>query len=377
MIIDKVSEYARNLLTTKLDKNYLYHNLIHTERVVNAAKNICEALEVSPSDQEIILIAAWLHDLGYTQGSQIHEETSCKIARNFLTEQNYDSDKIDAVIQIILATKKDHQPTNLMEEIIKDADSYHFSDENYSKISELLHQELQLLGVADFSVEQWREKNIEVLNNKHQYYTSYARENWGIGKLNNINDLIRKTQKAKNKQENPDRGVQTLFRVSLRNHIQLSAIADTKANILLSINAIIISLALSNLIPKLDSPSNFHLIIPTLVLVIFSVISVIFAVLSTKPNLSSGRFTREDLDNRNVNLLFFGNFHQMNYSEYEDAVMEMIQERDYIYESMTRDLHALGTVLAKKYKLLRITYYVFLFGLIISVLTFGLSFGLI
>lgn len=377
MIIEKASEYAKDLLTTKLDKNYLYHNLIHTERVVNAVKIICEATQVSSSEQEIITIAAWLHDLGYTQGSQSHEETSCEIARNFLTEQNYDSDKINAVIQVILATKMDHKPTNLMEEIIKDADSYHFSDENFSKISELLQQELQLLGVADYSTEQWRAKNIEVLNNKHQYYTSFARENWGIGKLNNINDLIRKTQKAKNKQENPDRGIQTLFRVSLRNHIQLSAIADTKANILLSINAIIISLALSNLIPKLDAPSNQHLIIPTLVLVIFSVISVIFAVLSTKPNLSSGRFTREDLENRNVNLLFFGNFHKMNYPEYEDAVMEMIQERDYIYESMTRDLHALGTVLAKKYKLLRLTYYVFLFGLIISVLTFGLSFGLI
>lgn len=377
MIIDKASEYAKNLLTTKLDKNYLYHNLIHTERVVNAAKVICEALQVSPTEQEIILLAAWLHDLGYTQGSQGHEETSCEIAKSFLREQNYDATKTETVIQVIMATKMDHKPTNLMEEIIKDADSYHFSDENFSKISELLQQELQLLGIADFSIEQWRAKNIEVLNNKHQYYTSFAKENWGIGKLNNINDLIRKTQKAKNKQENPDRGVQTLFRVTLRNHIQLSAIADTKANILLSINAIIISLALSNLIPKLDSPSNYHLIIPTLVLVIFSVISVVFAVLSTKPNLSSGKFTREDLENRNVNLLFFGNFHQMDYPEYEEAVMEMIQDRDYIYESLTKDLHSLGMVLAKKYKLLRITYYVFLFGLIISVLTFGLSFGLI
>lgn len=376
MIIDKAAEYAKNLLTTKLDKNYLYHNLIHTERVVNAAKTICEATEISESEQEIIIVAAWLHDLGYTQGYKGHEETSCDLTRAFLEEQNYEPNKIEAVIKLIMATKMDHTPTNLMEQIIKDADCYHFSDENFSKISELLQQELRLMGIAEFNTEEWRAKNIEVLN-KHQYYTTFALENWGIGKLNNINDLIRKTQKAKNKQENPDRGIQTLFRVSLRNHIQLSAIADTKANILLSINAIIISLALSNLIPKLDAPSNNHLIIPTLVLVIFSVISVVFAVLSTKPNLSSGKFTREDLDNRNVNILFFGNFHKMDYPEYEDAVMEMIQERDYIYESMTRDLHALGTVLAKKYKLLRITYYVFLFGLIISVITFGLSFGLI
>src|SRR5690606_8316442 len=120
MIIDKVSEFAKNLLTTKLDKNYLYHNVIHTERVVNAAKIICEALEVSPSEQEIIIIAAWLHDLGYTQGNEGHEETSCEIARNFLTEQNYASEKIEPVIQLIMATKMDHTPTNLMEEIIKD-----------------------------------------------------------------------------------------------------------------------------------------------------------------------------------------------------------------------------------------------------------------
>lgn len=377
MIIDKASEYAKNLLTTKLDKNYLYHNLIHTERVVNAVKILGEAEAVSEKEQEITTIAAWLHDLGYTQGTEGHEEKSCEMARNFLSEQNYDPDKIEAVVKTIMATKMDHKPTNLMEEIIKDADSYHFADENFSKISELLQQELQMLGIADFNTEEWRAKNIDVLNHLHQYYTTYARENWQIGKLNNVNELVRKSQKAKNKQENPDRGVQSLFRVTLRNHIQLSAIADTKANILLSINAIIISLALSNLIPKLDAPSNQHLIIPTLVLVLFSVISVIFAVLSTKPNLTSGQFTTEDVRDRKVNLLFFGNFHKMDYSKYESAIMEMIQDRDYIYESMTRDLHSLGMVLAKKYKLLRLTYYVFLFGLIISVLAFALSFTLI
>src|SRR5690606_9504915 len=189
MIIDKVSEYANSLLTTKIDKNYLYHNLIHTERVVNATKIICEALDVNPSEQEIVTIAAWLHDLGYTKGNEVHEETSCEIARNFLSQQNYDPEKIDKVIQVIMATKMDHKPNNLLEEIIKDADSYHFSDENFSKISELLQQELQLLGIADYTTEQWRAKNIEVLNDKHQYYTSFARENWRLGKLNNINEL--------------------------------------------------------------------------------------------------------------------------------------------------------------------------------------------
>src|SRR5690554_1380050 len=111
MIIDKASEYAKNLLTTKLDKNYLYHNLIHTERVVNAVKILCEAEAVSEKEQEITIIAAWLHDLGYTQGTEGHEEKSCEMARSFLSDQNYDPDKIEAVVKTIMATKMDHKPT--------------------------------------------------------------------------------------------------------------------------------------------------------------------------------------------------------------------------------------------------------------------------
>src|SRR5690606_13628967 len=163
MIIDKASEYAKNLLTTKLDKNYLYHNLIHTERVVNAAKILCEALEVKPEEQEIILLAAWLHDLGYTQGSEGHEENRCEIAKSFLKRQNYHPDEIETVIQFIMETNIDHRSTKLMKKTIKDADSYHFSYEIFAKISELLQQVLQLLAIADFPTEQWRAKNIEVL----------------------------------------------------------------------------------------------------------------------------------------------------------------------------------------------------------------------
>src|SRR5690554_8164002 len=68
-------------------------------------------------------------------------------------------------------------------------------------------------------------------------------------------------EKKLKKLERPERGIDTLFRVTLRNHTQLSAIADSKANILLSVNSIIISIILTAIIPKLDSPSNSHLII--------------------------------------------------------------------------------------------------------------------
>jgi hypothetical protein len=178
----------------------------------------------------------------------------------------------------------------------------------------------------------------------------------------------------KEKSEVPERGIETMFRVALKNHMTLSNIADTKANILLSVNAIIISLALSNLLPKLDKPSNEYLIIPTVVFVVFTVASIILSILATRPNVTEGKFNKEDVANKKVNLLFFGNFHQMKLNDFEWAISEMMEDKGYLYNSLTKDLYFLGLVLNKKYKILRLTYTVFMIGIIVSVLAFAISF---
>jgi hypothetical protein len=227
--------------------------------------------------------------------------------------------------------------------------------------------------------------NIKLFRTEHRFYTDYAKENWQPGKDKNLRRLIKEKKsekniakkealKAKYKSESPDRSIQTLFRVTLKNHITLSDIADTKANILLSVNAIIISLAISNLIPKLDNPSNDYLIYPTFIFIVFSIISMILAVLATRPNVTSGEFTKEDVAQKKVNLLFFGNFHKMKLDEYQWAINELIKDKEYIYTSLTKDLYFLGLVLNRKYKLLRWTYTIFMIGMVVSVLAFAIFF---
>lgn len=174
--------------------------------------------------------------------------------------------------------------------------------------------------------------------------------------------------------DSPERGIETMFRVTLNNHTQLSQIADSKANILLSVNAVIISVALSTLIPKLDSPSNSHLIIPTFVMIMSSVACIILAIMSTRPKVSSGTFTRKEIEEKKVNLLFFGNFYKMPMEEYLWAMKEMMSDRQYLYDTMIKDLYYLGIVLNRKYKLLRLTYTVFTIGILASVVAFMLAF---
>lgn len=279
----------------------------------------------------------------------------------------------------------------MLEEILKDADSSHIGSKNYNEFSELLKKEFQLTKDIYYSNYEWIENNINFLSLEHQFYTNSGIKLWAKQKNKNLVQLFKEQEKQKqeisktkqkkcelefkkNKTKLPERGVDTMFRVALRNHITLSNIADTKANILLSVNAIIISMALSTLIPKLDTPSNSYLIIPSIIFIIFTVISIILSILATRPNVTKGKFTKEDVAQKKVNLIFFGNFHKMSLPEFEWAMDEMLKDRGYLYGALTKDLYFLGIVLNRKYNILRTTYVVFMIGIITSVIAFAIAF---
>ena len=387
-LIEQSEDFVSNLLKDKLSSLYSYHNFNHTLTVVTAVKELCKKEEVSGDDKQALLVAAWFHDTGYVEGYENHEKTSVKIAADFLIKKDQSEEFIAEVSNLILATAKEYVPKTHLEKIIKDADYAHLMGTEYVTTCELLRLELKNTGIAAFSNAEWTKENLNFLLNKHRFYTDYALKKWQPLKEKNLlliqkkinkqelkaAEAIEKENKKNEKIEKPDRGVDTLFRVTLGNHTRLSGIADSKANILLSVNAIIISIALSSIIPKLDSPKNAHLVIPTFIMLMSSVITIIFAILSTRPKVTSGVFTREDIENKKINLLFFGNFYKMPLEEYDWAMNEMMKDRDYLYSNMIKDLYYLGLVLQRKYNLLRIAYNFFMVGIIITVIAFVIAF---
>ncbi|EZH71522.1 phosphohydrolase [Aquimarina atlantica] len=387
-LLEKTDHFVSELFEKELPNSCIYHNYDHTKRVFKSTKEIIDNTNLSDEDKEVLLLTALLHDTGYSKSSKNHEEHSVEIAKVFLGQQNVSQEVIDKVSEQIMATKMEHVPTNLMEEIIRDADASHFAKDYYGETSELLRCEFKLNAIKDLTPSDWLKANIDLFKNKHQYYTEYAISNWKPKKEENLTKMLEEQAKLKKekkqekeklkkilREENPEKGIQTLFRVTLRNHMKLSDIADTKANILLSVNAIIISLALSNLIPKLDNPSNQYLIYPTLIFIIFCIASIVLSVLATRPNITSGEFTRKEIEEKKVNLLFFGNFHKMPLDEYKSAMTDLMNDKEYIYDTMIKDLYFLGKVLHKKYKILRVTYTVFMIGIITSVISFIFAFN--
>ncbi len=393
-IVDKAEHYVVQLFKDKLSSAFSYHNLEHTKRVVAAVNVISEAENLNEKDRELILLAAWFHDAGFCDSCTTHESVGMKLAEDFLRKENYPESDIEKIKSIINATSIKYIPQNPLENIIKDADTSHLGSTDFFEITEKLRQECKEVHHQKMTKSEWANINRMFLS-KHRFYTQYAQENWEKQKQINLmktqEEIEKKQQentkkeksnaekillnkKKLEKMESPERGVETMFRTTLNNHMHLSQIADSKANILLSVNAIIISVSLSTIVPKLDAPSNSHLIIPTFVLLFFSVASIIMAIISTRPKVSSGTFSRQDIENRKINLLFFGNFHKVSLDEYTWAMNEMMKDRKYLYDSMIKDLYYLGKVLDRKYRLLRTTYTIFTVGIIVSVLAYTLAF---
>ena len=397
----EVEAYVTNFISEQVPKEYAYHDVQHTVSVVADAKEMSEMFKLSEHDQEILLLAAWFHDTGYDKGALGHEERGAKYARNYLSSQGYDEKDIQHIESCIIATKMPHQPQTLLERIICDADFSHVGQKVYWERCSKVRQEMALTKDLIMTDQEWVDFELDFMN-KHQFHTPVARQLYDERKLKHIRQLLKqkvrlnphaaytvegisnmetkkKKKKGKNnkseiKDNNLGRGVETMYRTTYRTHVNLSSIADNKANIMLSINAIVISITLSVLTPRFTD--NPKLIFPTMVLLAVCLLAVIFATLSTRPKITEGKFTVEDIKAKRSNLLFFGNFYNMKIDDFHWGMMEMIKDPDFLYSSMTRDLYWLGVVLAKKYRYLRICYGIFMYGLIVAVLTFAVAFML-
>jgi len=344
-----VAEFVRNTYTTS-EKQYPYHNLSHTLDVVQHTSGIGEYYLLSAPEQFIVRVAAWFHDLGYTERMENHEDVGAALAEKFLETHGVDQSDIEMVKNCIIATHYPQHPLNNIEEILCDADMFHLSKKKYFDRSQSLRNEWAATRGKEFSDLEWIRINIAFLD-KHSYHTEYCRVNLEKIKQKNIKKLraleselasresneiglLPAQKKVKPvKQQEYGRGVETFFRIASGNHIKLSGMADNKAHILLSINSIIISVVLSVLAKKLGEGS--YLIWPTFILLLVCLISIVFAVLTTRPKLSKNKSRPHTLNDQDVNLLFFGKFHQMEEETYQSGIRELMVDRNILYQTLT------------------------------------------
>ncbi len=386
-LLGKAREWAKKKFSAEMPEDLVFHSRKHTEEAVSAGIEMAEAYDLAKDEVENIGIALWFHDLGFTQGWEGHEKRSAEMVESFLTSEDQTQERIEHIRKLILVTHRDETPTNLSQEIIKDADTSHIGSKAYLTKLALLRTEWEAREEKKYLEKEWLRLNLQFLE-KHQYYTSVAQSKYNDRKRKNILKLqkqwdgllayeefsrtVNPEAPAEFRPKKADRGVETMFRVTLRNHNNLSRIADNKANIMLSINAIMLSIVVSSLTPKLDA--NPRLIVPTVIIILVCMISIVLATLSTRPKITSANYSDEKFLTSKFNILFFGNFYQLPIDKFEWGVNQLMNNEQLLYSSLSKDLYYLGLVLAKKYRYLYICYNIFMIGLVIAAISFIFSF---
>lgn len=387
-IITATEDFVRQIFEQKIPSDvYTYHNWVHTTQVRDEVLLLARQAGVSNGELELLNLAALFHDSGFSEVYVGHEDASMRIAREFLTDQNYPQEKIDKIVRFVEVTKINEKPQNKLEELMKDADTSSIGKSHFHIYTNSLRKELNVIQHAVLSKKDWAKTNLRFLD-EHEYYSSPGKERYNNKKAENRRLLLeeltqidvraeeqQKIENEKTEKVNTigsSKSAQTQFKTALRNHIDLSSIADNKANIMLSVNALIITFALP-LLGK-EIAQNKMLLLPTIMLLSVCVVSMIFSTLATRPIPMKGYSSMESILAKKSNLFFFGNYYNMSFEEYEKGMNATVADDSILDTTIMRDLFFLGKTLGSKYNYLRKCYTIFMYGIILTVISFVIVF---
>lgn len=375
--LPSVQEYVYNIFKLNFSQHFLYHNFRHFYETVEMAKEICSYYKLDEEEAEDVEIAAWFHDLGYYKDYEQHEKYSIQLVEKFMKERKYATDRIERVKKLIICTKLNVGPSNFLEEIIVDADLHNIGKETFFSRGKHLKHEWSHFLQREIPDLEWEKEQLSFLLNT-DFHTSYCLVKYSDQRGKNIQAQKEIVAKLEGEEENrltPKRGKETMYQSLYNTHISLSSIADSKANMMISINTVILSVIITVIGGGFTFTENsfikhIRFVVPMCILLLGSLTSVIFAVMSASPKVTNRKINQEEFFTDKSSLLFFGNFTTLHLSEFMEGMKKLWSNKDMIYSHMTIDIFFLGKVLKKKYKLLNISYMIFLMSLVLCVISF-------
>ncbi len=391
-IFNAAHQHVLNLFNQQYDTRLLFHSYQRTHDIVTKVDEMGKALNFSDSTIEVALLAAWFHATGYLFDYNDPVSKSTEQAKAFLSSQRYSSDKLNKVLAAINTTNDTINPVSKEEQLLNDAIASLNATENFFEHRPLLRLEWEFLQNRKLSTYEWNQIQLQELLNT-RFHTDYGKLNYSNEVAKNIRSQKDRVEKNKLNQlqlvdgkegqlrkfqrlgpKNSGGGaIQTYFRTNYRNHINLSAIADNKANIMISVNAILISVIISILSYRNISQTQPMVLLPVVIFLATGLSSLICAVLSIRPKVTSKNQGPIKMEEAKKNVVFFGNFINLNLEQFEEAMDAVLRDKELLYGNMTRDLYFLGKVLDKKYRFLTMSYNIFMIGFAATVITFMIA----
>jgi predicted metal-dependent HD superfamily phosphohydrolase len=194
-IIEDTARYVLHLFEEKLPRHYSFHNPQHTIDVVAQARIMGLESNMSQTDMETLLIAAWFHDAGYTEMYEGHEEVSISLAKAYLRTQNFPEDRIQAVCDCINATTMPQHPQTFVEQILCDADIANIGSDTFFEMSARLRSEHEIVKGKTYTDAEWYNVKHGICTS-HRFHTEYAHTHFSPKQAENAAKLEKLEQQS-------------------------------------------------------------------------------------------------------------------------------------------------------------------------------------
>ena len=389
-LLRETALYIQDYYNSNFNEQYCFHQYNRTINIVRHCDALASSMDLGKQESKLVHLAAWFLETGYCIDYQNYQVKSAELAAAYYKAKGVEDEKIETIVECILSTRMPMQAVTATAQIVCDASMYHLAEKDAHQILNTLRAEYAALSVREFTDEEWIKENIDKLSN-HFYFTSAARKLYQKGKskslagykknLELLHEIVQEpphqtsqvpaTEHEKIVAEGAvklERGVETFFRITEQRHMELASRAHEKASLLISINAIVISIVLSVLITKLDESQ--YLLLPTLLLIITASATIIFSILSTRPKLIKDSSKHNPIPGHEMNIIFFGDFAKLSLDEYKKSMQVTYKNRATLYDSLSKDIYYQGIILVWKYKYINIAYNIFMYGFIITILSF-------
>lgn len=383
----RIIKLAEQYIIALCDQYYrpylVFHNFHLQYHTVKLTKEICRAEFVDEDTCEAAVLTAWFYQIGYQVDYRHGPFQSMRQLGQFFSKNNYDEQKRERVVTCLQSLNQQRQPESAEAKIVSDAFAIAAYLSDFEQRMVLLEAENAFMKDRELLQQDTVLSHIAQLESIH-LWTAYAKVNFG----NKIGQLLAEELRQRNKKERkkatvesneafsglekngPTRGAQTLFRTNFRNHINLSSIADNKANIMISVNSILISVLITVLSYRNIAATQPMILLPVTLFLITGLASLIAAVLSARPKVTTQEVSPPTKELLKKNMIFFGTFSRLKLEEYESLMDELLRDEGLLYGNMVRDLYFLGKVLDQKYRYLSISYNIFMMGFIVTVGSF-------
>jgi Family of unknown function (DUF5706) len=353
------------------------------------AEHIAASLELRGMDNENAIVASWFRYAGVVDLGSGYTEGMKAILEAYFKESEYPDTHREIVENAIIKVANNDYAETLVEETVSDAVNSQLADYNFSQNLISIREEFNRQNSED-RPELVYLQYFKSLFIKTRYYTSYAAEKYSRLKQKNFEFLENriskldedknKKEKTKSKADEPvllsNKETEDLFKIAFRNYNHLISVADSKASLLMRVNSIIISIIIAFLIGK--AGKSLTAIWPAIILMTVCMITIFFAILASRPQNNS---ILEDKKSHSYQRFYFGSFDMVDSSflnaSWEDYLKQLTElfsmPKENVYLEVYKESYNVRKVLAKKFNYLSIAYWVFLVGILISVIAFVIA----